>query len=139
LREKIALCLVLVGAMAPGPAGAADDAVCQEFTFTMLAYVKTNALKHCTGMGPQWSTRPAEHLSWCKAATDAAVKARLAESRAFIDQCMKTGIGGPAPPSAPAPAKPAPGGAAPPRPGAALPAETRASAAEASLPKVTYP
>ena len=126
MRGIIVLSLLLTGPLSPGPARAADDGVCQDFAMTMLAYVKTNALRHCTGMGPAWSPRPAEHLSWCKGATDAAVKSRLAESKAFIDQCLKTGIGGKSG-EAPAPLPPA------------RVAQTRAAAAEAALPKATFP
>ena len=93
VRGLIVLCLWLVGASASLPVRAADDSVCQEFTFAMLNFVKTNAARHCTGMGPEWSPRPAEHLSWCQKASKDAVKARLDESRYFIDQCLKTGIG----------------------------------------------
>jgi hypothetical protein len=125
VRVIIVLSLLLTGPLPSGPVQAADDGVCQDFAMTMLAYVKTNALRHCTGMGPAWSPRPAEHLGWCKGATDAAVKNRLAESKAFIEQCLKTGIGGK---SGEAPIPAAPAGA-----------QNRAAAAESSLPKPTYP
>ena len=155
--RKIALCLVLVEAMASVPARAADETACQEFTMTMLAYVKTNALRRCTGMGPQWSPRPAEHLSWCQKATPAALKERLADSKAFIDVCLKTGIGstGPAPAAPPAAAPAAPkapaapvANAAPaapadpaiePAPTDPVPAPQPDSPASSSLPKRTFP
>lgn len=143
--RKIALCLVLVEAMASLPARAADETACQEFTFTMLAYVKTNALRRCTGMGPQWSPRPAEHLAWCQKADPAAVKQRLADSKAFIDTCLKTGIGSTgAAPAAP-PAKASSASAAPaaavlePAPTDPVPPPVPDSPAAASLPTRTFP
>ena len=127
-------CLVLAAALVPASARSADDAVCQEFALAMLGYVKVNASRHCTGMGPQWSTRPAEHLSWCKGVSAAAVKTRLAESKAFIDQCGKAGTGkagsqAGAPPAGPMPAPEGPPMAGP----------SPASAAEGALPKPTFP
>ena len=143
--RKIALCLVLVEAMASLPARAADETACQEFTATMLAYVKTNALRRCTGMGPQWSPRPADHLAWCQKATAAAMKQRLVDSKAFIDTCLKTGIGSTsaapvAPPVKASSASVAPAAAAiEPAPTNPVPSAVPDSPAAASLPTRTFP
>ncbi len=132
MRVIIVLCLLLTGPLPRAPAQAADEAVCQDFAMKMLAYAKTNALRHCTGMGPQWSPRPAEHLSWCQKATNDAAKARLADSKSFIDKCLTTGIGGQA---APAGGPPSPGPAPAPKP----PAVDKTGAVESSLPERTFP
>ena len=75
--------------MPSASARAADDAACREYAAAMLTMVKANAAGRCGGLGPQWSTKPAEHLFWCQTATNAAVKSRIADSRSYIEACRK--------------------------------------------------
>ena len=91
MRQKFVLYLVVASALDAVPAQAADDAACQDFTASIMVFVKSNASLRCAAHGPQWSPRPTEHLSWCMGATPAAVKARLDESKAYIEACKKNG------------------------------------------------